>query len=284
MAPRPCRVPLATVYRIRTFRIRVYNRVTYLYPADYIRIPFRREVFPNTEGYVAHLQSFNTDLAQNGVMYERTREEGTVHEAAAEYLDRVEDCVYHLHRFFEEYEEEGFQRHVAETVGAESDCDTMVSNLKKDVTLTKKTEPTGLYIKIPAVLRLLRTTDRVANTAEDTVRFTYATRPELPSDVGDRLTEMGENTVAATSSLTVAALRVLRSFEQPRSVDVSEEVKTVRDAESRCDRLKYDAVEAAFDELSTSDAAVVKDVVMRLDEVPNGVEDAVDVLLYLSTN
>ena len=41
-------------------------------------------------------------------------------------------------------------------------------------------------------------------------------------------------------------------------------------------------MEVAFEELPTGEAVVVKDVASTLDGVPDGIEDAADVLVYLT--
>jgi len=215
-------------------------------------------------------------------MTDGAQRRGEVQRGVEEYLDRVEDCVGTIPRFFEDHGSAVQGKRVAEAVSAESDCDAMVSSLRKDITHTEKPEPVGLYIKTEAVLRFLGTTDEVANSAEDAVRLAYVTDTGLPREVGGMLAEMGELAVTATSALSEATLEVFCSLEQPGSVDVSEEVGRVRDAESDCDRLKYDAVEAAFGELPAGEASVAKDIALCLDEVPNNAEDAADVLRYIS--
>ena len=202
---------------------------------------------------------------------------------ARRYLERLADCVGVVPEVIEKHgSEEGIHDEVDRVAEAESDCDVLVDRMKRNVVGSVDPRTTGLYIRSESVVRLLRELDRVANSAEETARLIRSTRPDMPQETRDRLTEVAGRSAVATSVLADCVVRTFESFEEPGTVDVSEEAERIRETERRCDRLKYEAVEAAFEELPTADAVVVKDVASALDGVPDGIEDAVDVLVYLT--
>ena len=196
------------------------------------------------------------------------------------YLERLGDCVGTVPKVFEGYDGD-IEDEVRRVGEAESDCDALVDGMKRDV-MGVTPQTTGLYIRSESVVRLLRELDGIANSAEEAVRTTHACRPEMPPEVRDCLTEVAERSAVATGVLSDCVLRTFESFEEPGTVDVSEEAERIRETERRCDRLKHEAVEVAFEELPTEEAVVVKDVASTLDGVPDGVEDAADVLVYLT--
>lgn len=200
---------------------------------------------------------------------------------ARQYLERLGDCVGTVPDVFERYDQE-IEGEVSRVEEAESDCDVLVDEMKRDVMGSVTPRTTGLYIRSESVVRLLRELDGIANSAEETVRTTHACRPEMPEEVRDSLTEVAERSAVATGVLADCVVRTFESFEEPGTVDVSEEAERIRETERRCDQLKHEAVEVAFDELPTEEAVVVKDVALTLDGVPDGIEDAADVLVYLT--
>lgn len=196
------------------------------------------------------------------------------------YLERLGDCIGTVPKVFEGYDGD-IEDEVRRVGEAESDCDALVDEMKRDV-MGMTPQTTGLYIRSESVVRLLRELDGIANSAEEAVRTTHACRPEMPPEVRECLTEVAERSAVATGVLSDCVLRTFESFEEPGTVDVSEEAERIRETERRCDRLKDEAVEVAFEELPTGEAVVVKDVASTLDGVPDGVEDAADVLVYLT--
>lgn len=196
------------------------------------------------------------------------------------YLERLGDCIGTVPKVFEGYDGD-IEDEVRRVGEAESDCDALVDEMKRDV-MGVTPQTTGLYIRSESVVRLLRELDGIANSAEEAVRTTHACRPEMPPEVRECLTEVAERSAVATGVLSGCVLRTFESFEEPGTVDVSEETERIRETERRCDRLKDEAVEVAFEELPTGEAVVVKDVASTLDGVPDGVEDAADVLVYLT--
>jgi uncharacterized protein Yka (UPF0111/DUF47 family) len=213
----------------------------------------------------------------------RTEAEGyEITTDARRYLERLGDCVGTVPAVFEGYEDDGFNDRVERVAEAESDCDVLVNEMKKTVMGSVTPRTTGLYIRSESVVRLLRELDEVANHAEEAVRTLEVTRPELPEETRESLTEVAERSAVATGVLSDCVLRTFESFGEPGEVDVTEGAERVRETERRCDSLKYGAVETAFDELPTEEAAVVKDVASALDGVPDSTEDAADVLVYLT--
>jgi uncharacterized protein Yka (UPF0111/DUF47 family) len=195
------------------------------------------------------------------------------------YLERLGDCLGTVTKVFEGYDGD-IEDEVRRIGEAESDCDTLVDGIKRELGVTPQT--TGLYIRSESVVRLLRELDGIANSAEEAVRTTHACRPEMPPEVRGCLTEVAERSAVATGVLSDCVLRTLESFEEPGTVDVSEEAERIRETERRCDRLRHEAVEVAFEELPTEEAIVVKDIASTLDGVPDGAEDAADVVVYLT--
>jgi uncharacterized protein Yka (UPF0111/DUF47 family) len=199
---------------------------------------------------------------------------------AREFLGRLGDCVGTVPDVFEGYDGD-VTREVERVSEAESDCDVLVDRMKRNV--VGSVSPTvGLYIRSESVVRLLRELDVVANRAEETVRVARVTRPEMSERVRRNLTEMAERSAVATGVLSDCVVRTFESFEEPGRVDISEEAERIRETERRCDRLKYETLETAFDELPSEEAVVVKEIASTLDGVPDAVEDAADILVYLT--
>jgi len=160
------------------------------------------------------------------------------------YLQRVEAATEQLADIMEAYDvgEPAFETAVADLRDLESECDTLVGDLRSLVGSAMDPNFTGLYLRSGALVEFYEAAVHLSRAG--TTQFDALTDPN-------------------------------------RTGEVSREAEQIRAVETRCDDVKYRVLDHAFTSMSREEALVVRALVNQLDEVTNAVEDAVDRLVYL---
>jgi len=200
------------------------------------------------------------------------------------YLQRVEAATEQLADIMEAYDvgEPAFETAVADLRDLESECDTLVGDLRSLVGSAMDPNFTGLYLRSGALVEFYETTDTVVNEAERFGTEFAAMEPSIPGAVHDDLGRMARFANEAAVHLSRAGTTQFDALTDPnRTGEVSREAEQIRAVETRCDDVKYRVLDHAFTSMSREEALVVRALVNQLDEVTNAVEDAVDRLVYL---
>lgn len=205
------------------------------------------------------------------------------------YVTRVEECVGLLPELLARYAEGEPYRETAERVRTlESECDH--ANRQVSAKLTNATVAevgvwnSRVHLNSPQVVGLYQALDEVANAAEQVADELVTVTP--PTDgLSDRFREMAEHATEAMTALREAVIAFVRALCDPSgSATVVDEVAAVREAESTCDRLRNDAVSAAFRDAPTAEALLYREFALLLDRVPDAIEDVTDRVVLISSN
>lgn len=202
------------------------------------------------------------------------------------YLDHVTDATAGLPDALDAYgtDPEAFAVAVQRVAARESACDATLRDLRALVGESTPPNDTELYLRMDEVARLYAAIDEVPNRAERFVRELDAIDPALSEDRRIALREMAALTDEAARKLARLAARFVECLVTDADpVPVVETAEELAELESACDRLKYDVLDAAFDDLPTADALVVRELVLTLDAAMDAVEDASEQLLFVNS-
>jgi len=199
------------------------------------------------------------------------------------YLDQTEACVALLPELLAAYPDGDYREFVDRISTLESDCDRTNRHL---CGLVADADVRDLGIRLTRVhlhasqtIELFNALDEVANAAEQFAVDLDGLRPDLPPDRRDRFDEMAAEAATAMAALRSAVTDYVGVLCNPEtSADIAGDVACVRNVESRCDRLRNEAVTAAFDGDAGGDASalVCRELALQLDEVVDAMEDVTD--------
>jgi uncharacterized protein Yka (UPF0111/DUF47 family) len=204
-----------------------------------------------------------------------------VAEKATAYLTAVEDCLVLLPQALAVYDDaRTFTDTTAELGQQESVCDEHRRRLCGAVGRARP-EFSALYLRGAELTELFTMVDAVPDAAETFVRDFDAMSPALAEATARRMQDMAALVCQASELLTRAIETYVRALVTDDSVPpVAGAVERITELESQCDQYRNEIVARAFEQQSTADALVVRELVQSLDAVPDAVEDAADQLVF----
>jgi uncharacterized protein Yka (UPF0111/DUF47 family) len=199
----------------------------------------------------------------------------------ATYLDQTEACVRCLPRLLEEYPDGRYRETVERIATLESDCDR---TNRRICALVADADVRDLGIRLTRVhlhagqtIELFHALDDVANAVERFANDLVAFRPQLSPERRDRVQAMAVGALEAMTALRSAVTDYVAVLCDPDgSASIADDVRRIREAESECDRLRNEAVRAAFDADDGDSALVFRELVVGLDAVVDAMEDVTD--------
>jgi len=206
------------------------------------------------------------------------------------YLDRLERCVGLLPELVAAYadgENDQFEDLLGRVCRLESGCDesaravtSLVANADvEDIGIRL----THVHLHAGQTIELYHNLDEVANAAERFAEDLAATRPPRVPALLDAFEAMGQRASEAVAAMREAVASYLGVLRAPdAAVDVTDAVERVRAAESDCDRLRNEAVAAAFGDHEDAYPVVYREQAWLLDGVVDAMEDVTDCIVRVS--
>jgi len=206
------------------------------------------------------------------------------------YFDRLIDCIDLLPEAFDRYEADGEYHDTVDRIAAiESECDDLNREITGSITDSGPEEMgllnTRINFNAASLIELYNDLDVIANHTERITQELAMTRPEHGTDPFEGLAEMAVETVSMATTLQEVVERFVRGLTAPgNTVTLAEGIETVRDGESRCDAIRDDVIETAFDDGRTADALLYREFAILLDELANTMEDVTDRIVVIASD
>lgn len=206
-----------------------------------------------------------------------------------EFLDGIEACVDSLPPLLEAYAQgEPIESGVAEIRDLERDCDRHARQLGSHVANADVTDLgirlTRVHLHAGHTIGLFQQLDEIPNAVEQVAEELQAIRPDPAPVVLAHLLEMAAIATDATIALrnaVVGYVDVLCSSDAECSI--AADVREVRALESDVDRLRNDAITAAFD-VDGRDALVYRQFALQVDALVDTMEDVTDHMILSAGN
>ncbi len=205
------------------------------------------------------------------------------------YVERLEACAALLPDLCDRYAADGdYEETLARIESLESEADDLVREITAMITDAGADDIGLLNTRInfnqSALLDLYRDLDIVANHTERIAQEVVMTRPDPGSEPFDRLREMSEEVVVMAETLADVVVRFVRGLARAdASETIADGIDAIRAAESRCDTLRNAAIEAAFEDGSTAEALLQRELAILLDELANAMEDLTDAMVIIAS-
>ena len=206
------------------------------------------------------------------------------------YLDRLNDCIELLPEAFDRYETDGEYHATVDRIGAiESECDNLNRDITGSITDSDPGEMgllnTRINFNAASLIELYNDLDVIANHTERITQELAMTRPEHGTTPFEGLTEMADQTVTMAATLQGVVERFVHGLTVPNAtVTLAEGIEAVQDGESRCDTIRDNVIETAFDEGRTADALLYREFAILLDELANTMEDVTDRIIVIASD
>ncbi|RXK50057.1 DUF47 family protein [Halorientalis pallida] len=201
------------------------------------------------------------------------------------YFDALADCVESVRPGVEYYgrDEAAFCGELERVRRLESDCDDLLTTIRRTVGQSMGPNFTRVYFQPGGVLELFACADETANHVETFFGELAAMEPTLSAAVTADFARMGDLVVEAVEALS-RAIGDLFASPAHRKVDAVHDVRaTVAEMESRCDTVGRKLVSEAFATGDTAAALVVRELALWLDRAMDAVEDAAEQAVYLDS-
>jgi len=210
-------------------------------------------------------------------MAEPTEAEDPV-EAVSEFLRTLVEGTDQLRTLVDAYGEDDaeFERAVDRLARLESRCDELAAAVRRALTTAAEPSFSTAYLFSNDAVRAVGEADDVISTAETVGKELAVMRPSLSADAVAGLRQLAWTAHDAVEHLATAFREWLVRGSAADGVD--ESLATVRRLERDCDDVKYDLIDAAFENDDAAEALVVRELATGLDDVANAAEDAADAL------
>lgn len=205
------------------------------------------------------------------------------------YLDRLNDCVRLLPAVFDQYQAGAdYQETVDEIQSIESELDEMNRRIVAMITSAGPADMGLLNTRInfneSALIEFYNTVDVVANLTERIAQEIVMMQPPHDTECFAGLLDLADEIVGMTSALDEVVRRFVRSLSTAGATDtLTEEIQSIRDAESRCDELRNDVIATAFRDDDVADPLVYREFAILLDDVANKMEDITDQIVVIAS-
>lgn len=195
-----------------------------------------------------------------------TRRHREIKDLLKQHLTLVGEAVRELETMVENYlaGDHAFKAHSRQIDSFERQADTARRAVER-----KLFEGGVLPVYREDYLGLLHAADRVANKAEGAGDTLTLIRPPFPESVVPKVAEMAAVTRQAWELVPALVERVLAG-----ETEVSEGVRTIRECESRIDKLQFDATRLAYKD-DAVDRTVPLQVLLTLERLA-GVSDQIE--------
>ena len=197
------------------------------------------------------------------------------------YLTAVEDCLALLPRALAVYDDaQAFTDATADLGAQESVCDEHRRRLCGAVGRARPEFP-ALYLRGAELTELFTMVDTVPDAAETFVQDFDAMSPALTDATVRQMQDIAALAYQASELLAQAVETHVRALVTDDSAPpIASAVERITELESQCDQYRDEIVARAFEQQSTADALVVRELVQSLDAVPDAIEDAADQLVF----
>ena len=205
------------------------------------------------------------------------------------YLERIHDCVRLLPVALEAYATTDDPTETAAEIGdIESECDERVRELTGVITNAGPDDIGLLNTRITfnesALIDLYKTLDVVANHTERIVQEIVMMRPPADVEPFDDMREMADLIVEMTATLESVVGDFVRGLSRSDTTrTLTDDIETIRELESACDRLRNDAIATAFADESIDAPLVYRELAILLDELANTIEDLTDRMIVIAS-
>jgi hypothetical protein len=205
------------------------------------------------------------------------------------FLDTIDACVEALPDLLEAYGADGTVDARVEAIReAESDCDRAARRISSHIANADAAELgirlTRVHLHAGNTIGLFQQLDEIPNTVEQIAEELEAIAPEPAPRVLVILREMAtiaSDAIIALRNAVIGYVDILCETDAQRSI--AADVTEIRALESDVDRLRNDAITAAF-QIEGRDALVYREIALLLDALVDTMEDVTDHMILTAGN
>jgi len=206
------------------------------------------------------------------------------------YLDTLKDCLGLLPQLLEEYEAgEDFEATVERIGELESEGDTMIRSIISSITNSDPEDMGLLNTRInynqSGLIEFYKQVDSLANVTERIADEIAMMQPPTDTECYQGLREMAEHVADMTETLEEVVERFVHGLGTTSGSDtLYDEIKAIRDMESRCDSIKNDVIRTAFADEGTAEALMYRELAILFDDLANTMEDVTDQIIVIASD
>ncbi len=206
------------------------------------------------------------------------------------YLDRLTDCVALLPEVLGQYATGGDDESTFETIGAiESECDRLNREINGTITNSGPDEiglrSSRVHFNASALIGFYGELDVLANHTERIAQELLMIRPAHDNACFAGLHEMGEEIAGALDAIKTVVVDFVHAMSwTDASADLTAEIETVREMESRCDELRNTVISTAFADDDIDQPLLYREFAILFDELANTMEDITDQVVIIASN
>lgn len=205
------------------------------------------------------------------------------------YLDRLADCLGLLPELLDQYAAGEDVAPTVERIGdLESQCDRMIRSITSSITNSNPEQMGLLNTRLnhnqSALIEFYKQIDSLANVTERIATELPMMRPEADNDCYAGLVEMAEHVANMTETLEEVVERFIRDLRSAGASDtLYDEIKAIRDMESRCDAIKDEVIETAFADDRIDQPLLYRELALLFDDLANTMEDVTDRMIVIAS-
>ncbi|WP_135664651.1 DUF47 domain-containing protein [Halorhabdus rudnickae] len=206
------------------------------------------------------------------------------------YLDRLDKCVGLLPILLEQYEAGEDYTETVERIGdLESEGDRMIRSITSSITNSDPEDMGLLNTRInynqSGLIEFYKQVDSLANVTERIADEIAMMQPPTDTDCYQGLREMAEHVADMTETLEEVVERFVHGLGTTSGSDtLYDEIKAIRDMESRCDSIKNDVIRTAFADEETAQALMYRELAILFDDLANTMEDVTDQIIVIASD
>lgn len=205
------------------------------------------------------------------------------------YLEPFSDCIRLLPDLLDQYAAgEEYSETVERIQALESDCDRRNREI---VALITNADPkdmgvlnTQINYNQSALVEFYKTVDVVVNVTERIAQELEMMQPAYDNKCFEGLREMAEEVAETTATMEEVVGRFVHGLGTLGGSDtLTDEIKAIRDMESRCDEIRNDVISTAFSDDRIEQPLMYREFAILLDELANQMEDITDQIIIVAS-
>lgn len=206
------------------------------------------------------------------------------------YLDSLQECVGLLPTLLDEYAAGEDITETVERIGdLESVGDRSIRSITSSITNANPEDMgllnTRLNYNQSELIEFYKEIDVLANLTERIADELDMMQPPADTACFEGLSEMATHVADMLTTLEDVVERFVHGLGTTSGSDsLYDEIKAIRDMESRCDTIKNDVIRTAFAEEATAQALMYRELAILFDDLANTMEDVTDRIIVIASD
>jgi uncharacterized protein Yka (UPF0111/DUF47 family) len=207
-----------------------------------------------------------------------------------EYMDTLDECVSLLPTLLEQYAGGDDVEETVERIGdLESEGDRMIRSITSEIT-NSDPEDMGLLntrfnYNQTELIEFFKRIDVLANLTERIAQELPIMQPAHDNACFEGLAEMADHVANMTATLEDVVERLVKALARTNETEtLYDDIKAIRDMESRCDSIKDDVIATAFADGSIEQPLLYRELAILFDDLANTMEDVTDRIIVIASD